>query len=152
MKFLIITLGLAFGSSNALADGFICQNSREALSLQVYNKTAPKEGTRTPAVMILSELRSGRVIARFTQANLTLLKQKSIYIARVDHRFNDSNRKEEKVADSSIGELSHFNLDLDFSYARPIEHGEFVRGSVNFFERNGAEFSLEMDCTRYLKN
>ncbi len=56
------------------------------------------------------------------------------------------------MAHSSIGELNHFNLDLDFTYARPVEHGAFVRGTVNFFERDGDEFSLEMECTRYLKN
>jgi len=149
-----LALGMLLLSPAALADGFICENKREALSLEVYNNVDPVKGTRTAAVMILVDRSSppgAREVARFSDKNKTLRLVNAIYLARVDHRYKDSNNKAAKVAGTTLGELMHFNLDLDFSYARPVAPGQFVRGKLNLFKRDGTEIPLDMSCTRYLK-
>jgi hypothetical protein len=147
-------LAMLLLSPTAFADGFVCENKREALSLEVYNNVDPVKGTRTAAAMILMDLSSppgSREIARFSDKNKTLRLVNAIYLARVDHRYNDSNNKVAKVAGTTLGELMHFNLELDFSYARPVAPGQFVRGKLNLFKRSGEEIPLDMSCTRYLK-
>jgi hypothetical protein len=155
MKVTLSALAFLLASPAAFADGFVCHNSREALSVKVFNNTDPSAGTRNGAVMVLSDLSVGagnKTIARFTDSNLTLSNQSSKYAAKVDHRFNDSNRKGELIAGTNIGALAQVNLDLDFSYARPVAHGAFVRGTLGLIKRNGQTTNLAMDCSRYLKN
>jgi len=147
-------LAMLLLGTTASADGFVCENKREALNLEVYNNVDPVKGTRTAAVMILMDLSSppgSREIARFSDKNKTLRLVNAIYLARVDHRFNESNNKVAEVAGTTLGELMHFNLELDFSYARPVAPGQFVRGTLNLFKRNGEEIPLDMNCIRYFK-
>jgi hypothetical protein len=54
MKSLFIALLLTL-SVNAFADGFKCEQLIHTLKIKVYNNTQPTEGTRNPAVMVLSD-------------------------------------------------------------------------------------------------
>lgn len=148
-------LGLLLASTPAFADGFVCESERDGLVIKVYNQIQPSEGTRNAAVMVVSDssvAASNKTIARFTDANLTLGNEGSVYTANVDHRFNDSNRKGELIGDTKIGYLKHLVLDIDFSYARPVAQGSLLRGALTLIKRDGEQLPIDMTCARYLKN
>jgi hypothetical protein len=154
MKTVFSILVLSFLSVPAQADGFICENRSEDLVLKVFNHTQPELGTRNAAVMVLSDssVQAGnKTIARFTDVNGTLNSRNVVYTARVDHRFNDSGRKGELIAGTNIGALKAIILDVDFSYARPVSAGAWIRGDLELVKRNGDTVSVVMDCARYLK-
>src|SRR6185503_10108376 len=77
MKAFILMVAMV-ASSAAYADGFKCETLAGDLAIKAYNNTQPSEGTRTGAVMVLSDpaVNSGRkTIARFTDVNGVLTSQ-----------------------------------------------------------------------------
>lgn len=152
---MFVVLGLALASTPALADGFVCESQHDGLVIKVYNHTQPEEGVRNAAVMVASDstiAQGNKTIAKFTDANLTLGNVGSVYTAKVDHRFNDSNRKGELIGGTKIGNLKYLVLDIDFSYARPVADGQAVRADLTLVKRDGGQIALAMTCARYLKN
>ena len=138
----------------AMADGFVCTTLSGDLNVKLYNQTAPEAGTRNAAVMVLSDpaVSGGRkTIARFKSEN-TLSNAGSMYAAKVDLRFNDSNRAGEYIGGTRLGELKTILADIEFSYADPIAAGEETKGLLTLIKRNGAVIELDMSCERYLKN
>ncbi|NUM88763.1 MAG: hypothetical protein HUU37_06135 [Bdellovibrionales bacterium] len=154
MKKLIAVMAIAMTSTAALADGFQCE-SADGLVAKVYNHASPEAGTRNAAVMVLSDSSVGagrRTIARFTDVNGTLGNSGAVYLARVDHRFNDSGRKGELIAGTKIAFIRDIELRIDFTYGAPMANGDHAPGALTLVKRNGEVTGLEMDCYRYLKN
>lgn len=152
MKALILSIAIAATSSIAQADGFVCSN--DDIAVKVYNNTEAKVGTRTAAVMVLSDrsVAAGRkTIARFTDTNGRISQKGASYLADVDLRFSDSSRKGELIGGTKLGELDTIQLDVDFSYAAPVEAGEMVDGTLTLNKRNGQQIELALECKRYLK-
>lgn len=150
----IATAVMAFAATQAKADGFIC-TSESGLVVQVYNHTQPEMGTRTGAIMIVSDSNVGfgnKTIAKFTDSTGLLKSKALVYTAKVDLRYNDSSRKGELIGGTKLGELSKILLDLNFSYSHPVAHGELVKGSVTLVKRDGTVLQETANCTRYLKN
>ena len=156
MKTLFAVIGLALASSSpAFSDGFVCSSAEENLVVKIYNKTDPEAGTRTGAIMVLSDSSVGvgnKTIAKFTDSEGNLGSRSSVYSANVDLRFNNSGRKGELIAGTKLGELKNIIVDLDFSYTRPLEAGEYVRGDMTLIKRDGDKILVYLDCARYLKN
>jgi hypothetical protein len=154
MKALVLSIALATATaSSALADGFVCKN--EDLAVKVYNNTEAKVGTRTAAVMVISDrnVAYGRkTIARFTDMNGRISQKGASYLADVDLRYSNSSRKGELIGGTKLGELHTIQLDVDFSYANPIPAGELVSGALTLNKRNGDTITLDLECERYLKN
>lgn len=147
-------LGLLLASTPAFADGFVCESERDNLVIKIYNQTQPSAGTRNAAVMIVSDSgvsAGNKTIARFTEANLTLGNEGTVYTANVDHRFNDSNRKGELIGGTKIAYLKHIVLDIDFTYARPVAEGSLLRGALTLVKRDGEQLAIDLSCARYLK-
>lgn len=155
MKTLLLA-ALALTSASAHADGFKCADSaREGLNVTVYNHTDPSEGTRNAAVMVVSDSNiqyGNKTIARFKDASSTLANNGAYYVAKVDLRFNDSERKGELIGGTKLGYLKQIKLDVEFSYASPVEVGTTVPGTLSLVKRDGEVININMDCQRYLKN
>lgn len=155
MKKLILALVMVTGTS-AMADGFVCENSAYDIKVKVFNKVNPQDGTRNSAVMILSNpsISHGRkTIATFQADNSLLTNASATYTALVDLRFTDSSRKGELLAGSKLGNVKDIILDVDFTYARPVEDGEEMSGELVLTHRNGDEDTrVDIACTRYLKH
>lgn len=150
----MIALLTVLSSTVAMADGFVC-TSESGLNLKVYNHTNANQGTRTAAVMVISDSSVGagnKVIARFTDVKGTLTSKSQIYTANVDLRFSDSNRKGELIGGTKLGQLDQIELAVDFSYAEPMAHGEETKAFLTLIKRNGAELIESVSCLRYLKN
>lgn len=147
--------GLTAFSTSAHADGFVCQTTDGTLNVKIYNSTDPSVGTRVGAVMILSDpsVSEGRkTIARFSDANGVLESRGSRYEADVDLRFNDSSRKGELILGTKLGQLDAITVDIDFSYAAPVEAGNRVNGEIVLAKRDGSRVRSELACSRHLKN
>src|SRR4051812_5676293 len=130
----LITLTL---SATAHADGFVCQTVEGDLNVKVYNHTQADFGTRTAAVMVLSDPSVGvgnKTIARFTEVNETLTNVGASYEANVDLRFNDSGRKGELMAGTKLGYLKTITLDVAFSYNHPVAAGTTLLGEVSLLK------------------
>ena len=147
-----MTLGL-LASSTAFADGFVCAN--DEIAVKVFNNTDPSIGTRTAAVMVLSNPQVGagrKTIARFTDAHGLIESKGASYTSNVDLRFSDSSRKGELIGGTKLGELDTIQLDVDFNYNAPVAAGTRVDAVLTLNKRNGQSIEIELECERYLKN
>lgn len=153
MKKTIFALMIA-ASSIASADGFVCEGD-SGIKIKVYNNTEASEGTRNAAVLVVSDTSVGhgnKTIARFTDVAGTLSQKGTVYVAKVDLRFNDSERKGEWIAGTKLGELAHIKLSVAHNYLSPMAHGETTYATAKYLKRNGDVLTEKMECTRYLKN
>ena len=153
MKKIITVLALVLTTTAAHADGFHCSSTDGSLDVKVFNHVNPELGTRTGAVMVLSnpEVAYGsKTIARFQDVNLS--SDGATYLANVDLRFSDSARKGELIAGTKLGYIDTIRLALDHNYNLPVEHGTSLRGWLDITKRDGDVISMNMDCVRYLKN
>jgi hypothetical protein len=142
-------------AGQAHADGFNCQTLENDLNARVYNHTQPDDGTRNVAILVLSDpaVQSGRkTIAKFTDAQSTVSNTNAIYVADVDLRMRESNRGGERISGTLLRHLDQIILDIDFSYADPVEDGATTTAELTLLKRNGQRIHREMECTRYLKN
>jgi len=141
--------------SAAYADGFVCENLDENVTIKVYNQVQPTEGTRNAAIMVLSDpsISDGKkTTATFAADNSLVTNQGSVYTSEVDLRFNTSNLKGRNFAGTKLGNVKYITLDVDFSYDHPIADGAQVDGQLIVMKRNGTEdIQLPVTCTRYLK-
>jgi hypothetical protein len=141
-------------ASPAFADGFVCESAAQGLKVQVYNQTQPSLGTRSAAIMILSDMnvQAGRkTIATFKSTDARLENTGALYTADVDLRFSESSRKGENIAGTKLGEVDQILLDVSFSYDEPVQDGTDLDGQVTIVKRNGEKSSFYAVCTRYLK-
>lgn len=148
---LIAVLGFA---GIAHADGFVC-TSESGLVVRIYNHVHAEEGTRTAAVMTISDSSIGagrKTIAKFTSVNETLVSSNTVYTAKVDLRFNDSGRKGELIGGTKLGQLAKIKMAVNFWYNQPIASGEEVYGRLTLEKRNGEKIGEDANCVRYLKN
>ena len=154
MKSMIMIVSM-LASTASFADGFVCQTAEQDLNIKAYNHVTPQLGTRSVAILVLSDPAVGagrKTIAKFTDANQTVVSKSSSYEANVDLRFNDSGRKGELIAGTKLGQLKTITLDVYFSYAFPVAAGETVYGKLTLDKRNGDQITRQVECTRYLKN
>jgi hypothetical protein len=154
MKKVILALTVIAAATVARADGFVCQ-TESGLNVKVYNHTDASQGTRTGAIMILSDSSVGagnKTVATFSHVKGTLASTSANYVADVDLRFSTSNRKGELLAGTKLGEVDMIVLSVDFSYAAPVEAGEELSGELTLIKRNGQTIIEQASCERYLKN
>jgi hypothetical protein len=142
-------------AAQAKADGFRCSTVEGDLDVTVYNHLSAEEGTRTAAVMVLSDpsVSSGRkTIAKFTDAKGTLSSQGASYAADVDLRYADSRRAGEYLLGTRLGELDQIKVNVGFTFGDDLEDGEEVSGKLIAYRRDGDRIVADLDCVRYLKN
>jgi len=153
MKQIITVIALLAGSS-AYADGFVCTNVDGDLKIKVFNHVQPEVGTRTGAIMIVSDptISHGRkTIATFNDASL-LQNEGASYMSKVDLRFSNSNRSGESVGGSKLGNLKEIILDVDFLYGDNLQDGDITEGTAILVRRSGSTLYHDMECVRYLKD
>lgn len=152
MKFVLVAVLLISGSV-AKADGFLCE-TQTGLRLKVFNHVAPDVGTRVPAVMIVSDptVKVGhRTAGVFRNADAGLLRDEmGTYLAKVDLR--DARAKGQAFIGSRLEDVEQIKLYVDFTYSRPVAHGEELTGVMTLIKRNQGLFVEQAVCTRYLKN
>jgi hypothetical protein len=153
----IMAAVLVLGSASiAKADGFVCTSLDGDLKAQAYNHVDPAQGTRSPAVLVISDNRvqAGRkTIATFTDAKSTLSGGSFSYVGKVDLRVVETRRKGELIGGTRLGELDYIRLSVDHGYSdAPLADGDLVKGTLRLKKRNGDQTSLDMECARYLKS
>ncbi len=153
MKALVISIALLAGTI-AHADGFKCI-TESGLNIQVYNHTQAASGTRNAAIMVVSDANVGRgnkTIASFSDVKNTLSSKSATYIANVDLRVSESNRKGELIGGTKLGYLSALVLEVNFSYVAPLAYGDKTSALLTLVKRDGQKLVEDVVCTRYLKN
>ena len=153
MKSLIVIAALITGQI-AAADGFKCI-TESGLKIQAYNHTNPNAGTRSAAVLVVSDANVGygnKTIASFNAEKGVLASQDLTYTAKVDLRMVESNRRGENIGGTKLGYLAAIKLDVDFTYSRPVPEGTRVQGLLTLIKRDGTRLYQNATCTRYLKN
>jgi hypothetical protein len=155
MKKALLTIAMIFGATTAAhAEGFVCETQDGVLKVQVYHHVQASEGTRVPAIMILSDntVQSGRKTIATFEAGQTLDGSAMNYVANVDLRYKNSKKKGEYLLGTRLGELDQVVLNVDFTYSQPIEDGADVSGVISATKRDGSTIDAAVECTRYLKN
>lgn len=157
-KFMILAVSI-FASSTAFADGFVCESQEESLKVQVYNHTEPTQGTRNPAVMVISDpsrAAGKRTLAVFRSDEGELFADGSrFYAFSADSRLDQLSQWDaisHAIAGLEELEIMEVSLTTDFSYNRPVPNGAPVDGVLELVLKSGDLLWLEMDCKRYLKN
>jgi hypothetical protein len=152
-KYLLSALVLVF-SQIALADGFKCKVlDGGSFSINVYNHRLPSYGTRSAAVMIISDnlvSRARKTVAVFRDVNSTLAQSGAHYTAVVDLRYLDSSRKGERVFGTKLGYIKYIDLDINFVYGQKLKKGASLSAAVTVHKRNGENYILDATCERYL--
>jgi hypothetical protein len=160
MKTMIIAL-LASFSTVAHADGFNCVVPQYKLNIQIYNSTHPSVGTRSGAIMIISDQLvqfGNKTIATFEAEAETLSSKELAYTGKVDLRHSGLSRKGENLLGTKLGELKAIQARIQFSYATPVAHNTPVMGTLSWEYRDknsdgGRAFGYaRIACVRYLKN
>lgn len=154
MKYLVISIMAIMSASAAHADGFVCQTGDGDLTVKAFNKTHASEGTRNAAVMVLSDNtadQGNQTIARFTNTQGLVSNSGASYSAKVDLRFNNVDVASDNVDGTQLGLINTIDLDVDFSYAEPLNAGDSTTGVLTLNKRNGEVTRLDLTCTRYLK-
>lgn len=148
---------ITLAAANAFADGFVCDLNEDNLRIKVYNKTSPDEGTRSPAVMILSNPQVGlgrKTVATFSTANDSLLTAHDHnleYRGRVDSCLMGSNRAGEYLVGTRLGAVDTIYLTIDFVYGDNLVTGDTTPGQLVVQKRDGQLIVRDATCTRYLK-
>ena len=153
MKALIISLLMVTGV--AKADGFKCYVPEFDQNIKVFNHTQAEEGTRNASIMIISDeaVNAGRkTVATFSDVKNTLDNAGASYVAKVDLRVSESNRKGENVFGTKLGEIATVKLNVYFTYGEILINGESVEGKLIVSKRNGDKITAAVECVRYLKN
>lgn len=151
---LLTAVVLSAFAANAKADGFVCRTLENDLRVNVYNHVMPQNGTRTGAIMILSNpaVAPGRgTIATFENINELLSNHGPTYVAKVDLRYRNSNRPGEYISGTRLGYVDSILLDVFFSYYNNINRGEILAGQLLITKRDGARIHRNVECARYLK-
>jgi hypothetical protein len=151
MKSLLVALALTL-SAAAMADGFYCEQPDYAMNLKVFNQTS---AVRSGAVMVLSDayVAQGRkTIASFTSTKETLANYAMTYVAAVDLRVSGSNRPGENVLGTKLGYVKYFVVKINHRYRRPVSSGSVTDGTITVVKRDGSTTTLDLICSRYLKN
>lgn len=154
MKKVLLTIAMVLAANTAKADGFVCETLDGALKVKLFNEVQPEEGTRNPAIMVLSDARvqhGKKTIATF-ESSQTLEGSALHYVAKVDLRYNNSNTKGEYLLGTRLGELKKIALEVDFTYSQPVRSGQEMAGLITATKRNGDVIEQEVVCARYLKN
>ncbi|GIL17748.1 MAG: hypothetical protein BroJett040_14990 [Oligoflexia bacterium] len=150
----VLTIATLLVGSMAFADGFVC-TSESGLNVKVFHHTQPEMGTRTAAIMVISDSQVGggnKTIAKFTDVKGTLSSSHLTYVGNVDLRFADSRKKGELIGGTKLGQLDTIELDVNFSYMNPLENGELTEATLTLNKRNGDQIIEAAQCVRYLKN
>lgn len=161
-KNILKTTALALGclaGVGAQADGFQCVARNSGLNLKLYNHTGAPQGTRAPAILVISnpEVQSpNKTIAKFSGQNGTLSYQGyGVYEAKVDLRFKDTQRGGEWIAGTKLNQLQTIKLNLNFSYdstSTSLARMDSVSGKITYLKRNGEQLVETVSCKRYLKS
>ena len=159
MKTVIAMIALSTATLNvAHADGFVCQGNNTGINVKVYNQTQAAMGTRTPAIMVVSDpaiASPNKTIAKFTNANGTLT-----YLGygknegKVDARFAETSRSGENVAGTKLGQLADITLGVNFDYysASVAKDAEKLTAKIYYHKLNGETLEETANCARYTKN
>ena len=154
LKFLNI-LGfclLSLTATNSHADGFICESATENLQIEVYNHLDKNIGTRTVAVMVVADPslpRGQQTVARFTHAKNRLTNTGADYSADMD--ATNEVEMSHFIGSVRLRQIESVRLDVDFSYAQPVEAGEILAADFWVNQRNGQQSRFALNCFRYLK-
>jgi hypothetical protein len=153
LKMFLVVWAFLLNSYAAFGDGFICHSMDMELGITVYNQVRRELGTRNAAVMILSDETvesPDKTIAVFRDSTLSSKSLK--YTAKVDMRFRESSRGGELIAGTKLAELRTVVLVVDFVYGKRLSAGDEVDAIAHLNKRDGEQISLDMVCSRYLKN
>jgi len=158
---LVVIFSLFIGFSNlALADGFVCQGVNTGLNLKVYNHTQASAGTRSPAVLVVSDPSAeanNQTIATFTSDAQTLSYQGyGAYLATVDSNDEDVAQNDKNIAGAKFNDLQTIEMNVNFSYSS-VTTGlakitTEIPGKVTYRKKSGETIEENLTCTRYLKN
>jgi len=128
---------LAFGifGTAAFADGFKCVGEDSDYNVKLFNKVMPEDGTRNPAVLVISDAHGTLLVRRDSDISKTNRQNTVRYTV-------DGSRK--LGADTAI-------LQVRFKQGREvIEEGDTRPGQLILIT-DGEKEVLELSCERYLK-
>jgi hypothetical protein len=145
-------------SSSALADGFVCVGQNTGLKVSVFNHTQASEGTRTPAILVISDpalARTNRTIASFSGGQTLKYEGYGSFMATVDLQAPGSSRGDLNIAGTTLAQLQTINLAVDFSYAsgtaRLARVTESIPAKIIYTKITGEVIDEKATCARHVK-
>ena len=139
MKFfsLIVFISINLFSLSANASGFRCVDE-SGLHVKIYNFLHGEDGTRLPAVFVLSHPTRG-----------TLLVAKGTQISKK----NFASEVQYAVRGNALTQSKYVIVQIAFKEGKEtIPKGEIVSGRLIFSNQGGAKTLSGLSCARYLKN
>ena len=149
--FAVAATSLVVSQASALADGFICQGLTYPTQIEVYNHVTPKLGTRNVAEMIVSQNKS--LVAKFSRDQQVVIQSGATYVATVDERVKTKQNQDNKIADTTLGDLSKVELVVYFNYRTntPSQNGQKFAGKAHYVKADNSRVSENVSCVRFKK-
>ncbi len=151
MKFLIATM--MFMGTTASADGFVCYTKDNGLKIKMLNHVQPADGTRTGAVMIVSDqsIQEGKkTTVTFKSEDETLLTSGTRWIGTLPE--DGVVKGGRNIAGTKLAYLNSFIVDVSHFYDLPVASGAKLYGGLTVVKIDGEKLREELNCYRYLKN
>ena len=134
----IITLLVGIIGTASFGSGFVCKDVAEALTVQMYNYVHKEDGTRNPAVLVVSDSHLGTLVRRFGDAI-----RKSNRVHTVRYTVSGGEREDGLAFETAI-------LQIHYKEGREtISMGETVQGELVLI-LNGEKDVTNLTCERYL--
>jgi hypothetical protein len=135
MKTLLISIAFALISSMSMASGFVCQG--QGYTVRLYNEVQPTQGTKNPAVLIVSSSQLGTIaVLRGTDIQYFTTAKALLY-------GGDTHNKQ----------TGHFmNVELALSRVAVNDANEPEKLAHLKLTADGGEFNSTLVCEQYLKN
>jgi len=153
--FTIALFMLAASATNAKADGFNCASDNDDVHAKVYNHIDPSAGTRTPAVLIISDPQDGaeknHTIAHFTDVDGTLTSHGARYVATVSDELRASAKGDSLISGTRLADVATMTLNVVYAFNHPLPNGAETSGYLVLSKTDGTTTAMELVCKRYLR-
>ncbi len=139
------------GSTAAKADGFLCVDESNTYGIKLYDNVQAKLGTRTPAIMILtdgSQAAGSHTLATFSQAEGTLSYVQGSYHATASFPAAYT----QTLNGVKMSQIKDLIFSINHNFNLPLQPGEKVLAQLVISDKSFKSTYLNFTCSRYLKN
>ena len=136
-NFLIIVVAVFGVGSQSFASGFSCADN-SGNRVKIYNHLSPEDGTRLPAIFVLSKKNIG-----------TVLVAKGEQISKRNH----TRVVQYAVRGNALVGVDYVVVQIQFKEGRQVlAKGASVPGSLVLAQRDGRKSVTTLRCQRYTKH
>lgn len=149
----LLGLALLAGPLESRGEGFLCLSVDQNTRIEIYF-SPESESASYSAIdkMVLKDplvSPKRQLIAKFSAQDGLLEFDGNVITAYVDIQHPDSSRRGERIGGTVLGALARIEIEIDFSYAEPVQDGTRLSAQATYIKKNHEHLIQDFDCVRY---